>query len=199
MCGGIWYGILMVVLNWCVLQSKTSWLANLSTEPPFIACLLLNSLVTWGFESKLREVISSYFFYDWWLRFLLRNTLRWMSLNLSDDNSTLVEVMAWCCRVANDYLSQYSPISLSPHGVTRSQWVNGFPCHSLCSRCHKAVDSAGGCFIQWLVQKIGPLWYRTSLRFISIACMFHNINSVELECWGLLWCQVLSPSISCTI
>ena len=46
-----------------------------------------------------------------------------MSLDLTDDKSTLVQVMAWCRQVTSHYLSQCSPRSLSPNGVTRPQWV----------------------------------------------------------------------------
>ena len=49
---------------------------------------------------------------------------RWMSLDLTDDKSTLVQVMAWCHQATSHYLSQCWPRSLPPHGVTRSQWVN---------------------------------------------------------------------------
>ena len=31
--------------------------------------------------------------------------------------------MAWCCQATSHYLSQCSPISLSPYGITRPQWV----------------------------------------------------------------------------
>ena len=50
--------------------------------------------------------------------------LRWMSLDLTDDESTLVQVMAWCRQPTSHYLSQCWPGSLSPYGVTRPQWVN---------------------------------------------------------------------------
>ena len=48
----------------------------------------------------------------------------WMSLDLTDDQSTLVQVMAWCRQVTRHYLSQCWPISPSSYGVTRPQWVN---------------------------------------------------------------------------
>ena len=51
------------------------------------------------------------------------HALRWMSLNLTDDKSTLVQVMAWCHQATSHYLSQCWPRSLSPNGVTRPQWV----------------------------------------------------------------------------
>ena len=50
--------------------------------------------------------------------------LRWMPLDLTDDKSTLVQVMAWCCQATSHYLSQCWPRSMSPNGVTRPQWVN---------------------------------------------------------------------------
>ena len=50
--------------------------------------------------------------------------LIWMSLDFTDDQSTLVKVMAWCRQATSHYLSQCWPNSLSPYDVTRPQWVN---------------------------------------------------------------------------
>ena len=50
--------------------------------------------------------------------------LRLMSLDLPDDKSTLVQVMAWCHQATSHYLSQCWPRSMPPYGVTRPQWVN---------------------------------------------------------------------------
>ena len=50
--------------------------------------------------------------------------LIWMSLDFTNDQSTLVQVMAWCRQATSHYLSQCWPRSLSPYGVTRSEWVN---------------------------------------------------------------------------
>ena len=46
--------------------------------------------------------------WDLWLNCLnLKwNTLRWMSLDLTNDNSTVVQVMAWCHQAASHFLSQ---------------------------------------------------------------------------------------------
>ena len=49
--------------------------------------------------------------------------LRWMSWNLTDDKSTLVQVMAWCRQATSHYLSQCWPSSVSPYGVTSPQCV----------------------------------------------------------------------------
>ena len=48
--------------------------------------------------------------------------LWWMSLNLTDDKSTLTQVMDWCHQATSHYLSQWWPRSLSPFCVTRPQW-----------------------------------------------------------------------------
>ena len=47
-----------------------------------------------------------------------------MPLDLTDEKSTLVQVMAWCHQATSHYLSQCWPRSMSPNGVTRPQWVN---------------------------------------------------------------------------
>ena len=47
-----------------------------------------------------------------------------MVADLTDDKSTLVQVMAWCRQATSHYLNQCWPSFLSPYGVTRPQWVN---------------------------------------------------------------------------
>ena len=48
---------------------------------------------------------------------LYDNTLRWMSYDLTDDKSTLVQVMARCRQATSHYLSQCWPRSMPPYGV----------------------------------------------------------------------------------
>ena len=60
--------------------------------------------------------------------------ISWMSLDLTDDKSTLVQVMAWCRQATSHYLSQCWPRSMSPYGVIRSQWVK-----SVISECMYGV------------------------------------------------------------
>ena len=50
--------------------------------------------------------------------------LSWISLNLTDDKSTLVQVMAWCRQATSHYLNKCWPRSMSLYGITRPQWVN---------------------------------------------------------------------------
>ena len=46
-----------------------------------------------------------------------------MTLDSSDDQSILVQEMAWCRQATSHYLSQCWPTSLTPYGVPRPQWV----------------------------------------------------------------------------
>ena len=49
-----------------------------------------------------------------------------MPLDLTDDESKLVQVMAWCHQATSHYLSQCWPSSMLPCGVIRPQWVDIF-------------------------------------------------------------------------
>ena len=44
------------------------------------------------------------------------NALRWMPRDLTDDKSTLVQVMAWCRQAISHYLSQCWPSSMASPG-----------------------------------------------------------------------------------
>ena len=50
-----------------------------------------------------------------------------MPQDLTQDKSTLVQVMAWCRQATSHYLSQCWPRSMSPYGITRPQWVKMTP------------------------------------------------------------------------
>ena len=52
------------------------------------------------------------------------NAFRWLPLDLTDDMSSLVQVMAWCRQATSRYLSQNWPSSMIPYGVIRPRWVN---------------------------------------------------------------------------
>ena len=49
--------------------------------------------------------------------------LRRISLDLTDDKSTLIQVMAWCRQATSRYQSQCWPRSLLSYDVTRPEWV----------------------------------------------------------------------------
>ena len=73
----------------------------------------------WNFRYLILQIISVI---DGW-GISCELALRWMSLSLTDDKSTLVQVMAWCCEATSHYLSQCWPRSLSSYGVTKPKWV----------------------------------------------------------------------------
>ena len=76
-----------------------------------------NSLAPGKFEWHFRYLIFQIIWViDGWsisCEIALRSC-RWMSLDLTDDKSTLVQVMAWCRQATSHYLSQCWPIYLSP-------------------------------------------------------------------------------------
>ena len=83
-----------------------------------------NSLDPGKYEWNFRHVIfTQILVIDGW-DISCKIALIWMSLDFADDLSTLVQVMACCRQATSHYLSQCWPRSMSPNGVTRSQWVN---------------------------------------------------------------------------
>ena len=60
---------------------------------------------------------SDFFFFFLHSKIQYPITLRWMSLDLSDDQSTLLQVMAWCLTAPSHYLSQCWP-NLHRHMVS---------------------------------------------------------------------------------
>ena len=93
--------------------------------------LELNSLAPGGFENIFQNVFFKLISWIDTLSNSCETALRSMPQNLSDDKSTLVQVMAWCRQAASHYLSQCCPSSLSPYGVTRPQWVNSQVSHGV--------------------------------------------------------------------
>ena len=83
----------------------------------------INSLAPGKFELNFRYIIFKRIsLTDGW-GISCEMALIWMSLDLTDDQSTLVQVMAWCHQATSHYLSQCWPRSLSPYNVSRPQWV----------------------------------------------------------------------------
>ena len=56
--------------------------------------------------------------------------LRWISLDLTDIKSTLVQVMGWCHQAPSHYLTQCWPRSMSPDGITTTtmRWAAYIRC-----------------------------------------------------------------------
>ena len=81
--------------------------------------LFINSLVPRKFELKFRHVIfKQILVIDGW-GISCEIALIWISLDLTDDQPTLLQVMAWCRQATSHYMSQCWSRSLSQYGVTR--------------------------------------------------------------------------------
>ena len=106
--------------------------------------------------------------------------LRWMPLDLTDDKSILVQVMAWCHQATSHYLSQCWPRSMSPYGATRPQWVKSL--HKTCVRYNKAnLEGFHSC---------NRPCYLTQIRFkssIFMACMTFKFNGWPRKTIGHLF------------
>ena len=86
---------------------------------------------TWSdVEQDPRRHITSLCYIAYWplgdLIEISANFLQWVPLDLTNDKSTLVLVMAWCRQTTSHYLSQCWPRSVSPYGLTRPQWVKAY-------------------------------------------------------------------------
>ena len=87
---------------------------------------LINSLAPGKFEQNFRHVIFKQILVIDGGGICCEIALIWMSLDFTDDQSTLVQVMAWCQQATSHYLSQCWPRSLTPSGITRPQWVKAW-------------------------------------------------------------------------
>ena len=83
----------------------------------------VSSLAPRRSEWNFRVIFKLYSMIDCWV-ISCEIAVRWMPFDLTDDKSTLVQVMAWCRQATSHYLSQCWSRSMSPYGVTRPQWVN---------------------------------------------------------------------------
>ena len=99
--------------------------------------------------------------------------LIWMSLDFTNDQSILVRVMAWCRQATSHYLSQCWRRSLSPYGVTRSQWVKRFVSHY-------------------------QTWYQSSFIKVSPKLHFNHRCPIDIDWWfwheNHIYCQWISTS-----
>ena len=85
-----------------------------------------NSLVPGKFEWNFKHVIFKQIFGIDDRGISCEFTLIRMSLDFTDDQSILLQVMAWCRQATSHYLSQCWPRSLSLYGVTMPQWIDSY-------------------------------------------------------------------------
>ena len=119
---------------WMASTTKMPHLSFSGYDPNmFVLCMhsagksyKLNSLAPWKFEWNFRYVIfQGILVIDGW-GISCEIAQIWMSVDFTDDQSTLVQVMAWCRQATSHHLNQCWPRSLMPYGITRPQWVNSW-------------------------------------------------------------------------
>ena len=102
-------------------ESSTTCIISVSGNVIKGKYILINSLATWKFKQNLRHIIFKLMLViDGW-GISCEIALLWMSQDFTDQ-STLVQVMAWCHQATSHYLSQCWP--RSPYGVTRPQEIS---------------------------------------------------------------------------
>ena len=112
------------------------------------------------------------------------NALQWMPQELTDDKSTLVQVMVWCRQATSHYLSQCWPRSLLPYVVTRPQWVKTIP-HV------RQWDIYLMCEIPWLLMDYlckEPEPQTKILQNLSLRRVWRDIvycNNLFWYCWDI--------------
>ena len=88
-----------------------------------------------------------------------------MPRDLTDDKSTLGQVMAWCRQATSHYLSQCWLSSLSPYGVARPQWVNllctGGHIYEILHTIELFRDIGFFFFFTTLLENIDDIWWAT--------------------------------------
>ena len=148
--------------------------------------LFLNSLTPGKLEWNFRYVIfKRILVIDGW-GICCKIALIWMSLDFTDDQSTLVQVMAWCRQATSHYLSQCWPRSLSPYRINMPQWVKTLRLRQ--NGCYFTDDIFKRIFLNenvWILIKIslkfvpkGPIndipalvqimsWYRSGTKPLS--------------------------------
>ena len=100
-----------------------------------------------------------------------------MGLDLTDDKSILAQVMAWCHQATCHYLSQCWPRSLSPYGVTRSEWVN-----PLWQSVANYVSNLGQHWLRyWLVACSAPGYDLNNDDLLSIGPLGTNFSDIQTD------------------
>ena len=105
-------------------QTTTSLCSSISNL--IILCLLQNKTFiyfsssapgrgSWNFKTIIFKLSIQTGSFGTWFEI----PLWWMPQNLTNEMSTLVQIMAWCRLATNHYLSQWWSRSMSPYGVTR--------------------------------------------------------------------------------
>ena len=113
---------------------------------------------------------------------LHRNT--GMSLNLTDDKPTLLQVMTWKSPGNTPYLSHCCPDSTSPYTVTRPQFVGW---HQIKLSCPVPLHFDYSWRNSWMPVYVVILGKRTIVIAISESNMVISIATVAVVVWRGWW------------
>ena len=153
-----------------------------------LAATEVNSLVPSRFPLNFRWVIFKHILVIDGQVISCEITLRWMSQGLTDDKSTLIQVMAWCHQATSHYLNQCWSRSMSPYGVTRLQWVRAWTSNDI----PKEIMECN----YWSMSKFQIKQRRPGglleIRSISISNKMSSLNVSNLvyyiiSIWNLTW------------
>ena len=115
--------------------------------------------------------------------------------------STLAQVITWCRQATSHYLSHCWPRSISPHDVTRPQWVNG-RFVQIITRPFSFVTS-GSCQVAGAFSRIKPTVPQA--RCYIERCLCKKVNppvtiksagcwppELSLQCSSFIGCSAIS-------
>ena len=172
-----------LVITLSVVRASADTLLNTLRTAKFDRILPINPLAPGRFQSNFRYVIFKLTLVNGGWEISHEIALRWMPLDLIDDKSTLVQLMAWCRQAASHYLSQCWPRSMSPNGVTRPQWVKSW------WRRGKETHSAL-LVLRAVFSRLHPQWVSNAKCwcFLSLNKLLYNQSS---------WRWLETPQRSC--
>ena len=128
-----------------------------------LACKGVNLLTPGRTQCDFKNVIFNLALFIGIFKSTYDNVLRWMPEDLTDDKSTLVQVMVGCRQATSHYLNQCCwPSSLSSYGITGPQWVKDW-------------------LINWVLHCL-PLGHITQCdNLSSLASTWKNVSEIALN------------------
>ena len=124
------------------------------------------------------EVILQVWFWNPWYRIVVwAVAVKLLSdkckKTLTNEKSTLVQIMVWCRQATRHYLSQCWPRSMSPYGVSRPQQINCFT---------KTIR-------HWITNLFTQVPYAKYLIIILVFISKNNQNRIKRSCIKSLLCM----------
>ena len=121
------------------------------------------------------------------------NALNWMPQDLTDDKSTLVQVMAWCRQATSHYLRQNWLSPLLPNDLTRPQQVNTFHGSPLALRLQSYQYNIHemACYVAWWLLSLRNL-QQAGMVWISLILIIRPNLGAPLLLIASLWFESMS-------